>query len=404
MAVGVEIEKGKGRKYFGLSRNVAVLGLVSFCNDASSEMIYPLLPVFLTVTLGTSAEALGIIEGIAESTAAVLKLFSGWFSDKLRRRKAIAVWGYSLSALTRPLMAAAMAGWHVLLIRFADRCGKGVRTAPRDALISDSTEPLSRGRAFGFHRAMDHGGAIAGPLLAMAVLALAPGHFRLVFYISAAPALVGVAILISLSKEVKPLRTRRPPSLSLKGFDGNFRLYLVIVVLFTLGNSSDAFLLLKAKDAGVPIAMIPLLWMVLHAVKMLTAMPGGGLSDSIGRKKVIMAGWAVYALVYAAFAFSSNAWHVWALFAVYGLFFGLTEGTEKAFVSDLVLPQMRGTAFGVFNFAVGIGALPASVMMGVLWHRYSPAAAFLFGAGMAMVASLLLILVREEKAQPCEAP
>ncbi|MDW7682114.1 MAG: MFS transporter, partial [bacterium] len=340
-----------------LGRNVIVLGFVSLCNDASSEMIYPLLPMFLTVTLGASAEMLGVIEGIAESTAAVLKLFSGWLSDKFKKRKIFIGSGYSLSAITRPLMAIATASWHVLFIRFGDRVGKGVRTAPRDAMIADSIDPAILGKAFGFHRAMDHIGAIIGPLLAMAVLALTANNYRTVFWIAAIPAFVGVAILFLRAKEIKMSSLAQAPSLRLRGFDGNFYFYLITIILFTLGNSSDAFLLLRAKDLGVPATFIPLLWLVLHVVKMGSAMPGGSLSDKIGRKKIIILGWVIYALVYIGFARASTSWHAWALFAVYGLFFGLTEGTEKAFVADLVKAEQRGTAYGIFNFAIGIGAL-----------------------------------------------
>jgi MFS family permease len=377
-----------------LGRNVVVLGIVSLCNDASSEMIFPLLPMFLTATLGATAEMLGIIEGIAESTAAVLKLFSGWLSDKLKKRKALAVAGYSLSAITRPLMAIATAGLDVLFIRFGDRVGKGVRTAPRDAMIADSTDPAVRGKAFGFHRAMDHVGAIIGPLLAMGILALYAENYRLVFWIAVIPAIIGVIVLIAGAEEIAIPGDTQATSLQLKGFDRNFYFYLVIVILFTLGNSSDAFLLLRARDLGVPAALIPILWLVLHVSKMASSMPCGSLSDKIGRKKVIIFGWIIYALTYAGFASAASSWQPWVLFAVYGLFFGFTEGTEKAFVADLVKPEQRGTAYGIFNFAIGIGALPASVIMGILWHRHSPVVAFGFGATLALLASVLLIGVR----------
>lgn len=357
-------------------------------------MIYPLLPVFLTVTLGASAEMLGLIEGIAESTAAVLKLFSGWLSDRSQRRKALTVAGYALSALTRPIMAVALAGWQVLVIRFSDRIGKGVRTAPRDALIADSTDAASRGRAFGFHRAMDHAGAIIGPLLAMAILALTGDNYRAVFWLAVIPAAIGVMVLVLGAKEIRPQSAASAPSFRLSGFDGNFRYYLLVVVLFTLGNSSDAFLLLQARNLGVPVTFIPMIWIVLHVVKMISSVPGSGLSDKIGRKRVIILGWIVYALVYAGFAAASQAWHAWLLVGIYGLYFGLTEGTEKAFVADLVGPERRGMAYGVFNFAIGIGALPASVIMGVVWHRINPAAAFGLGSALALLSSLLLMGVR----------
>ncbi len=387
----------KQKNFAGLGRNVVVLGFVSLFNDISSEMIYPLLPVFLTISLGASAEMLGLIEGIAESTASVLKLFSGWLSDKLKMRKKIVVAGYTISALTRPLMALAMSGLQVLFIRFGDRVGKGVRTSPRDALIADSSAVEVRGKAFGFHRAMDHIGAIIGPLVAMAVLSLYSGQYRLVFWLASIPAFLGVLILVLSVREMPftvPPSPAVRPSFRLKGFDRTFRYYLLIIILFTLGNSSDAFLLLRARALGVADAFIPTIWMVLHIVKMISAMPGGMLSDRLGRKKVIVFGWLIYALVYAGFATATETWQAWALFALYGIYFGMTEGVEKAFVADLVEPNLRGTAYGVFHFAIGIGALPASVIMGILWHRFSPAVAFGFGAMLALVASVLLLGLR----------
>ena len=379
----------------GLSRNVIILGLVSLCNDASSEMIYPLLPVFLTVTLGATAEMLGLIEGIAESTAALLKLFSGYFSDRFRRRKILAVWGYGLSALTRPLMAVAMAGWHVLVVRFGDRIGKGVRTAPRDALIADSIDAAQRGKAFGFHRAMDHAGAVVGPLLAMLVLALSSHNYRLVFWLAVIPAFIGVLILVMGAKEIIPLQTSALPSFRLRSFDQNFKKYLFSVFIFTLGNSSDAFLLLRAKEMGVAVSLIPALWLFHHLIKMAASVPGAGWSDRLGRKKIIYLGWLIYSLVYLGFGLTDKSWQIWALFVVYSLYYGLTEGTEKAFVADLVTPEQRGTAFGIYNFAIAIGALPASFIMGVLWYRVTPLAAFCFGMLMAFLAALSLTLVKE---------
>jgi len=377
----------------GLGGNVLALGFVSLFNDISSEMIYPLLPLFLTVTLGASAEVLGLIEGLAESTASVLKLFSGWLSDKLRWRKKIVIAGYSLSAFTRPLMAAAMASWQVLFIRFTDRVGKGVRTSPRDALIAESTFAETRGKAFGFHRAMDHAGAIIGPFVAMAVLAVFTNSYRTVFLIAAIPAFISVLVLIFGTREITPETQSDAPIFSLKGLDRRFRYYLFIVFLFTLGNSSDAFLLLRAKSLGLADALIPAIWIVLHISKMIFSIPGGMLSDRLGRRRIIILGWIVYGLVYAGFARVSAQWQIWALFGVYGLYFGLTEGTEKAFVADLVKSEMLGSAYGIFHFAIGIGALPASVIMGILWHRLGPATAFGFGAVLAIIASILLVFL-----------
>jgi MFS family permease len=379
----------------GLSRNVIILGVVSLLNDSSSEMIYPLLPIFLTVTLGATAEMLGLIEGIAESTAALLKLFSGYISDRFARRKIFAVWGYGLSALTRSLIALAAAGWHVLLVRFGDRIGKGIRTAPRDALIADSIDSSQRGKAFGFHRAMDHAGAVIGPLLAMVVLALSSDNYRLVFWLAVIPALASVIVLLAGAKELKPTKTSAAPLLRWNVFDANFKKYLLAVFVFTLGNSSDAFLLLRAKDMGVTPVLIPALWLFHHVVKMLASVPGAGVSDRLGRKKIIYLGWLLYALVYLGFGLASRSWHIWILFAVYSLYYGLTEGTEKAFVADLVSPEKRGTAYGVYNFSIAIGALPASVIMGALWHRWTPLAAFGFGVTMAFAATLMLVRVKE---------
>ena len=390
--------KCKGLRYFSsMGGNVLALGFVSLFNDISSEMIYPLLPLFLTETLGAGAAMLGVIEGIAESTASVLKLFSGWLSDRLRKRKILAVVGYTISTITRPLIAIATAGWHILVIRFSDRVGKGVRTSPRDALLADSSDEAIRGKAFGFHRAMDHAGAVIGPLLATAILAWITISYRTVFYLAVIPAIIGVLILILRVVEKPPVGTpASAPKITLVNFDRPFRYYLGVVILFTLGNSTDAFLILRARNLGVPIALIPTIWLVLHLVKMLTATPGGSLSDKMGRKRVITLGWLVYALVYAGFALASEAWHAWALFVTYGLYFGLCEGTEKAFVADLVKPELRGTAYGMFHFAVGIGALPASVIMGLLWNAFGPAVAFGFGASLALLSTILLSLLREK--------
>jgi len=381
-----------------MGSNVLALGFVSLFNDISSEMIYPLLPLFLTETLGASAAMLGVIEGIAETTASLLKLFSGWFSDKIHKRKALAVLGYAISTVTRPLIAIASTSWHILFVRFGDRVGKGVRTSPRDALLADSSDPAIRGKVFGFHRAMDHAGAVIGPLLATALLALTTSNYRTVFWLAVIPAGVGLLILIlRVVENPQQSSLTKPPQISLGNFERPFQYYLGVVFLFTLGNSTDAFLLLRARNLGVPVALIPTIWLVLSIVKMVSSTPGGSLSDKIGKKKVIALGWFVYALVYAGFALASEAWHAWALFAVYGLYFGFCEGTEKALVADLVNPEQRGTAYGMFHFAVGIGALPASIIMGLLWNTMGPAMAFGFGASLAVVSTLLLAFVRQSR-------
>jgi len=390
----------KNTRILGFPRNVFALGWTSFLNDTASEMIYPLLPVFLTTTLGAGAAFLGLIEGIAESTASLLKLFSGWLSDRLGKRKGLVLFGYGLAAVARPLISVSHAAWQVLLIRAGDRAGKGVRGSPRDALVAASCEENERGKAFGFQRSMDHAGAIVGPLLASLVLFLIPGNYRLMFALASIPGILTLPLIALSVREVKPASSPAPKAvkLTLSPFSRKFKAYIAILVLFTLGNSSDAFLLLRAKTLGVGIALLPILWIVLHIVKMLTSIPGGMLSDKIGRRGVIVAGWLIYALTYLGFGLAGKAWQAWALFAFYGLFFGLTEGVEKAFVADLVPETLRGTAYGLYNFAIGIAALPASLILGLIWQTTQSALlAFGLGGALAFLASLLLVLLVRDK-------
>lgn len=376
-----------------LTGNVVTLGIVSMLTDVSSEMIYPLLPIFLTSVLGLGMAFVGVIEGVAESTASILKLFSGWFSDRLRRRKSLVLFGYGISSLSRPFLALVTAGWHVLLLRFLDRVGKGIRTSPRDALIADSTSADIRGKAYGFHRSMDNLGAVIGPLLASLLLPLLGFSYRYLFLLAAVPGILAVLVLRTWVRERAPAQTKARVQISLKPLDRRFKIFLIIVILFTLGNSSDAFLLLRARDVGIRVELLPILWLVLHLVKTAGGMPGGIWSDRIGRQRVIVAGWIVYALIYFGFAYAHSPAHIWGLFALYGLYYALTEGAERALVADLVPTELRGTAFGAYNFAIGIGALPSSVIMGIIWQRYGPAAAFSFGAALAIVAAFLLLVL-----------
>lgn len=373
----------------GITQNVAALGLVSFFTDVSSEMIYPLLPLFLTTVLGAGAAFVGLVEGVAESTASLMKLGSGWLSDRLKKRKALVVGGYSLSALTRPLLALAAAPWHVLLIRFLDRMGKGFRTSPRDALLAESTPQATRGRAFGFHRGMDHLGATIGPLLAFLLLPALGGDLRALFWMASIPAVAAVVILLVAVVEKGPHQGNDAPPLrlSLAPFGLRFKGFLAIVVLFTLGNSSDAFLLLRAQEVGVPSTSIPVLWVLFHIVKAGSSMPGGILSDRWGRKGAIVVGWLIYGLAYVGFALAKTPGPIWMLFAFYGLFFGCTEGVEKALVADLVPQELRGTAYGIYHAAVGLAALPSSLIMGLLYQTYGAAIAFTFGAALAFIAA-----------------
>ncbi len=384
-----------------LTGNVLALSVVSLLNDLSSEMIYALLPLFLTSVLGAGPAFLGWVEGLAESVASVWKLASGWLSDRVRRRKRLVVIGYVLSSVARPLVAAAQLPWHVLAVRVSDRMGKGTRTAPRDALLADSTSAERRGLAFSFHRGMDHLGAVLGPAAAFALLLLWPGELRRVFWVAAVPAGLALAVVWLAVRERRPASPapEDPGEGGAQGGLGGFRSglprsfwsYLGAVLLFTLGNSTDAFLLLRAQSLGVSTAALPLLWGALHVSKVVCSMPGGHWSDLAGRKTAILSGWAVYAAVYVGFAFADSALHVWGLFVLYGLFYGLTEGPERALTVDFVPAEKRAFALGAYHLAVGIGALPASVAFGVVWEVWGPAAAFLMGAALALAASAWLV-------------
>lgn len=372
------------------------LSAASFLNDAASEMIYPLLPLFLAGTLGAGAAFVGLVEGAAESLSSLLKLASGWIADRTGRRKRLTLIGYGIAALGRPLISVAAVGWHVLAVRLLDRVGKGLRTAPRDALLAESVAEERRGAAFGLHRAADHAGAVAGPLIASALLLALDADLRTVFALAVIPGLLTVAVVAGKVRETAP--AARPsgaptPTLPrLRELGPVLPRYLGVLVLFTLGNASDAFLLLRAHDVGVPVAAVPLLWGALHVSKSAFSVWGGRWSDRVGARTAIVAGWMVYAAVYAGFALVEAAWQVWALFLVYGLFFGLTEGPEKALVARLAPSGLRGSAFGAYHAAIGLAALPASVVFGVVWQAFGAPWAFALGAALALSAALLLLI------------
>lgn len=375
-----------------LGGNVLALSTVSLLNDAASEMIYPLLPLFVTGVLGATPALLGLIEGVAESTASFVKLAGGWASDRVRRRKPFVLWGYGMAAAVRPLIGLTTAGWHVLVIRFADRVGKGLRSAPRDALLADSVDASFRGRAFGMHRAADHAGAVIGPLIASMLLLALDNQLRTVFLLAFLPGVAAVAVVIFGVSETRHIEATERTKLrvSFQELEPALLRFLPVMALFTLGNATDAFLLLRAEHLGVPIALLPMLWAMHHIAKMAFSVPGGALADRFGARRVMAAGWLLYVVTYVGFAMADTALHAWLLFAAYGLFYGLTEAPEKALVAALAGGGRRGTAFGAFHFAIGIAALPASVIFGLVWQMYSPAAAFLLGAALSGAALLML--------------
>lgn len=436
-----------------IPRAVIMLGIVSLFTDIATEMIYPLVPVFVAA-LGSGAILLGVIEGVAESTASMLNLVSGIISDKIRKRKLLVLIGYSISSLVRPLTGLVTSAWEIILIRMFDRVGKGIRSSPRDALIASATDESIRGKAYGFHQAMDHVGAVLGPVLAIITLLIlflffgikdSTSALRWTFILAIIPGILAVFTIVFLVKEsVAENGNGKLPAFSLKSFDRNFRNYLLIMIVFTLGNSSDAFLLFRVEEAIhksgavvdivseikplhamvsgfgdettqskiINILFLPLVWAFFHIIKVVFSTPLGTLSDRIGRKIVINAGWAIYAFVYLAFAllvFLPSGLQVLAtfvLFAIYALFYAFTEGTGKAFVADLVSEEKRATAFGLYNFSIGLGALPASLIFGFLYSYfdkrfpgYGGTVAFGFGGIIALVSMILLAVKVKEKRQ-----
>ncbi|MBI3264787.1 MAG: MFS transporter [Acidobacteria bacterium] len=368
----------------------------------SSEMIYPLLPLFLTRVIGAGAVSLGIIEGAAEAANSILKILSGRLSDRSTSRRWIVMAGYSISSLVRPLMTFAQSWPQVFMVRIADRVGKGVRGAPRDAMLATWARQESRGLVYGFHRAMDHTGAIAGPLLASVFLALSAGDYRTLFSLTIAPGAIAVLLLFFVSEGARPGHAIAGAAQErlLGGWSklpARFYRFLIVLVIFTLGNSSDAFLLLRLTDVGLAPAWVPIVWAALHVVKATSSLYGGSLSDRWNRRGVIALGWGIYAATYAGFATIDSIGPLLVCFLIYGLHYGLVEGTERALIADLTSEEMRGTAFGVYNAVVGIGALAASAMFGLIWTVAGPAYAFAAGAVLALAATAMLFGVVPRK-------
>jgi len=377
------------KKIAGAPQNIFFTGLTSFLTDTTTRMVYAVMPLFL-LSIGASKTELSLIEGIAESTASVLKALSGFWSDKIGRNKPFMLAGYVITAVISPLFSLATSPLQVLLLRFTERVGKGIRTAPRDSLIAASSRAGKKGRGFGLHKAMDNSGAIVGPLLAYAVLSAFPGEYRRVFLLSVIPAALGIGVIVFGIREVKKAQKTSRRKFSFKDFSARYYAFLAIAFIFTLGNSTDALLLVKASDVGIEAVFIPLVYLVFNAVSVLLAIPLGMVSDRFGRAKLIVFGYFLYALIYFGFGWNNDKFVMVLLFALYGLYSAATDGVQKALVSDLVDKDKQGTGLGIYNSLIGITLLPASAIAGVLYDTVDNSAPFYFGAAMALTAALLM--------------
>lgn len=386
----------KKKLIFGLDRNIFFAGLTSFLTDTSTKMIYCIMPLFL-LSIGASKTTLSLIEGIAESTASVLKALSGLWSDKIGKNKPFMLIGYAMTAIVTPLYSLVASPFHVLYLRFVERVGKGIRTAPRDSLVAGSSQNGKMGKSFGFHKAMDNCGAIIGPLIAFLILLVFPGDYRRVFFFAAIPALLGVLTIAFFIREAKKRKDELPKRIGLKDFSRRYYLFLMIVFIFTLGNSTDALLIVKAKDIGVNITYIPLVYLIFNSISVLFAMPMGILSDRIGREKLIIFGYLIYSIVYYGFGRTSNGAIVIVLFALYGLYSAATDGIQKALVSDLIDKDKKGTGLGIYNSLLGITLLPASLIAGVLYDKVNYSVPFYFGASTAFIAAILMYIFYRKK-------
>ena len=399
----------KQSRIFGLNPNVFFLGMVSLLTDVSSEMIFTLVPFFLCNVLGAATTIVGIVGGVSESTDAIFRIFSGWVSDKLGKRKLLAVLGYSLSTIAKPFMYLASTWGVVLAVRFGDRVGKGIRTSPRDALVADSVSSDERGKGFGLHRAMDTFGAVLGLVIAAVIIYLVQGGglklgletYQWLVLVGVIPAVLAVLVLLAFVREQRPRASGSSHHELVSGrlttsFDTRFKVFLAIMAVFTLGNSSDFFVILRAQNLEAPLIHVVLMLVLFNITYTAISLPAGVLSDKLGRRRVIIFGWFIYALVYLGFALSTSIWQVWLLFACYGIYYGIVEGVSRAFVADLVPEEKRGTAYGLYHGVVGLTLLPASLIAGWLWDAFSPAAPFFLGAGLAFLAMLaMMALIRE---------
>ncbi|MFT8313017.1 MAG: MFS transporter [Clostridium sp.] len=386
----MEANNEKHRNVLGLEKNIFFSGITSFLTDTTTKMIYAIMPLFL-MSIGASKTEVSLIEGIAESTASVIKALSGWWSDKIGKNKPFMVIGYAFTAILSPLFSIVTSPLQVLIIRFSERLGKGIRTAPRDSLIAGSSGENTKGRSFGFHKAMDNSGAIVGPLLAFAVLSMFHGDYRKVFLLSAIPGFLGVVAVVFFVKEGKKSKAKLPEKIAFKDFSIKYYVFLGIAFIFTLGNSTDALLLIKANDIGIQALFIPLIYLIFNSVSVVLAVPAGILSDRVGREKLIIFGYLLYSIIYFGFGWTNNKVVVILLFALYGLYSATTDGVQKALVSDLINKDKMGTGLGIYNSIIGITLLPASVIAGVLYDKVNYSASFYFGSTMALIATILML-------------
>lgn len=378
------------KKILGLENNIFFVGITSFLTDTTTKMIYAVMPLFL-MSLGASKTELTLIEGIAESTASIIKALSGWWSDKIQKNKPFMIIGYAFTAILSPLFSLVTNPFQVLIIRFTERIGKGIRTAPRDSLIASSSGS-NKGRGFGFHKAMDNSGAIIGPLLASGILLLFPGNYRMVFVFAALPALLGLISIICFVKEVKCQSVAPLGKITFEDFPKRYYIFLGIVFIFTLGNSTDALLLVKASDIGFQAAFIPIIYLIFNSVSVIFAVPAGILSDKIGRERLIIFGYLLFSIIYFGFGRTDSKVVLIMLFALYGLYSAATDGVQKALVTDLIDKNKRGTGLGIYNCLVGITLLPASVIAGLLYDNINNRAPFYYGSILALVAAILMVI------------
>jgi len=391
MASSVDSKNKSENKIFGFNRNVLFTGITSFLTDTSVKMVYSVMPMFL-LSIGASKTTLSLIEGIAESTASLVKAMTGFWSDKIGKNKPFMLIGYGLSALIIPLYTFVTFPAHVLYLRFIERFGKGIRTAPRDSLIAGSIPKGESGKSFGLQKAMDNSGAIVGPLIAFLLLYWLPGNYRIIFLFAGIPAIIAIFVIIFGIKEAKKNKEDLFRKFHFKDFSGRYYFFLVIIFVFTLGNSTDALLLVKANEVGIKITLIPLVYLITNAVAVIFAIPLGSLSDKIGKEKVLVTGFLIYAFVYFGFGISTNIGAIVALFALYGLYSAATDGIQKAFISDIIDKNKKGTGLGIYNALLGLTLLPASIIAGFLYDHVNSRIPFYFGASTSVLAAILLVI------------